>query len=248
MDGSYMPQQSMQHPHSLSTDAAGGAAYRAGTEPQLKLTLTRRSVLLVLAAGLFAVGLWPTWYVRDAVLKAFGAPAYQGVWILIPHALLYSTLAAWASWALWLWLARARWVRPPSLALNVGVAAWGVLGGLIVIAITVVALFALGYGPAFHAPRVNPWLMAGNAFSNFFEELIFRGFLLAALAAALGFWPAAILSSIAFGAVHTQFPFAVQVLVGVAGFVWCLVAVRGKSLLAPYISHMTLDWLIDPLL
>lgn len=83
---------------------------------------------------------------------------------------------------------------------------------------------------------------------KFFEELICRGFLLAALAAALGFWPAAILSSIAFGAVHTQFPFAIQVLVGVAGFAWCLVAARAKSLLAPYISHMTLDWLIDPFL
>lgn len=212
------------------------------------LTLTRRAVLLVLAAGVFAIGLWPTWCVRDAVLSAFGAPAYQGVWILIPHALLYSTLSALAALALWLWLARVRWVQPPSLAFNGGVAAWGVLGGLVVIAITVVALYALGYGGLFHAPQVDPWLMAGNAFSNFFEELIFRGFLLTALAAALGFWPAAILSSIAFGAVHTQFPFEIQVLVGVAGFVWCLVAARAGSLLAPYISHMTLDWLIDPFL
>ena len=225
--------QSMQHP-------------QAGMETHL--TLTRRALLFVLAAGVFAIGLWPTWYVRDAVLNAFGAPAYEGVWIFIPHALLYSTLSALTALALWLWLARARWVRPLSLAFNGGVAAWGVLGGLVVIAITVVALYALGYGDLFHAPRVDPWLMAGNAFSNFFEELIFRGFLLTALGAALGFWPAAILSSVAFGAVHTQFPFELQVLVGVAGFVWCLVAARAKSLLAPYISHMTLDWLIDPFL
>jgi membrane protease YdiL (CAAX protease family) len=239
--------QSMQHPgSSLSTGAVETGAYHAGMEGHL--TLTQRALLLVLAAGVFAIGLWPTWYVRDAVLKAFGAPAYKGIWILIPHTLLYSTLCALVALALWLWLARARWVRPPSLAFNVGVAAWGVLGGLVVIAITVVALYALGHGGAFHAPRVDPWLMAGNAFSNFFEELIFRGFLLVALAAALGFWPAAILSSIAFGAVHTQFPFEIQVLVGVAGFVWCIVAVRAKSLLAPYLSHMTLDWLVDPCL
>jgi len=214
----------------------------------LQLTPARRALLLVLAAGVFAIGLGPTWYVRDAVLKAFGAPAYEGVWILIPHALLYSTLCALTALALWLWLARARWVRPPSLAFSGGVGAWGVLGGFVVITITVGALYALGHGGAFHAPRVDPWLMAGNAFSNFFEELIFRGFLLTALMAALGFWPAAILSSIAFGAVHTQFPLEIQVLVGVAGFVWCVVAVRARSLLAPYISHMTLDWLVDPFL
>lgn len=237
----------MRRPRSfLSTGAVGTTTFYADMEA--RLTLTRRALLLVLAAGVFVIGLWPTWYVRDAALNAFGAPAYEGVWILIPHALLYSTLGALTALALWLWLARARWVRPPSLAFNGGVAAWGVLGGFVVIAITVVALYALGHGGAFHAPRIDPWLMAGNAFSNFFEELIFRGFLLAALAAALGFWPAAILSSIAFGAVHTQFPFELQVLVGVAGFVWCLVAAHAKSLLAPYISHMTLDWLIDPFL
>lgn len=72
-----------------------------------QLTPTRRALLLMLAAGVFVIGLWPTWYVRDAVLNAFGAPAYQGVWILIPHALLYSTLGGLAALALWLGLARA---------------------------------------------------------------------------------------------------------------------------------------------
>ena len=224
----------------------GTTAYPAGRE--VHLTPTQRALLLVLAAGVFVIGLWPTWYVRDAVLNAFGLPTYEGIWILIPHALLYSTLSALAALAVWLWLARARWMRPPSLAFNRGVVVWGFLGGFVVIAITVAALYALDYGGAFHAPRVDPWLMAGNAFSNFFEELIFRGFLLAAVAAALGFWPAAILSSIAFGAVHTQYPFELQALVGLAGFIWCLVAARANSLLAPYIAHMTLDWLVDPFL
>ena len=99
-----------------------------------------------------------------------------------------------------------------------------------------------------HAPTVDPWLMAGNLFSNFFEELIFRGFILVALAAALGFWPAAILSSIGFGAVHTQFPLELQSLIGLVGLVWCIIAARAKSILAPYISHMLLDWVADPIL
>jgi hypothetical protein len=112
-------------------------AYPPGAEANL--TLTRRALLLLLAVAVFAIGLWPTWHIRNAVLKAFGAPAYEGVWIVIPHALLYSTLGALVALAAWLWLARARWVRPPSLAFNGSVAAWGVLGGLVVIAITVAA-------------------------------------------------------------------------------------------------------------
>ena len=35
-----------------------------------------------------------------------------------------------------------------------------------------------------------------------YEEFVFRGFLLAALTAVFGFWPAAILSSLAFGAAY----------------------------------------------
>lgn len=232
---------------SPSIGAVGGAsAHRPGVEAPS--TLARRASLLTLAIGVFAIGLWPTWYVRDSVLSAFGAPAYEGAWILIPHVLLYSTLCALVALGLWLWLARARWVTPPSFVFDLGVATWGLFGGMVVMALTVVALYALGHGGAFHAPRVDPWVMAGNAFSNFFEELIFRGFLLAALAATVGFWPAAILSSIAFGGMHTQYPFDIQALVAFGGFAWCIVAARAKSLLAPYISHMTLDWLVDPFL
>lgn len=212
------------------------------------LTPTQRIALLALAVGVFVLGLWPTWFVRDAVLAMFGMPAYTGVWILIPHVLLYSTLSALVGLSLWFWLARTGWVGSPDLRLDREVLTWGVLSGLVVIALTVAALYAMGYGGAFHAPSVDPWLLAGNAFSNLFEEIIFRGFLLIALTAALGFWPAAILSSIAFGAVHSQFPLGIQVLVGGAGFIWCLLVRRVRSLLAPYISHMTLDWLIDPFL
>jgi membrane protease YdiL (CAAX protease family) len=214
----------------------------------LKLNLVQRATLVLLAVGAFVVGLWPTWFVRDRVLAQFGNPPYEGVWILIPHALLYSTLAALFCAIVWFVLTRARWLAPPSFALNGGVVLWGIAGGVIALGITVGTLFATGQSGAFHAAEIDPWLMGGNLFSNFFEEFIFRGFILVALTAALGFWPAAILSSIAFGAVHTQYPIELQVLVGLMGFVWCLIAARTKSLLAPYISHMTLDWLIDPFL
>ena len=241
-----MQRPALEQPVPGNETPRGPDAYPVGINAQL--TLKQRGVLLVLAAGVFIIGLWPTWYVRDVVLAAFAAPAYEGAWILLPHALLYSTLSALAAMVMWIWIARVGWLKPPSFAFNLSVASWGIVGGVAILAITVAALYALGYGGMFHAPDVDPWLMAGNAFSNLYEELIFRGFLLVALTAAIGFWPAAILSSIAFGAVHNQYPFDLQVLIGVAGFTWCIVALRAKSLLAPYISHMTLDWLIDPFL
>lgn len=212
------------------------------------LSLGKRAALVALAICAFLVGLWPTWFVRDAVLTQLGMPAYEGVWILIPHALLYSTLAAAFCAIVWLLLVRARWLAPPSFAISGRAFIWGLIGGVLAIAITIGTLYATGQAGAFHEPRVDPWLMAGNAFSNFFEEFIFRGFILAALVAAFGFWPAAIVSSIAFGAVHSQYPLELQVLVGAVGFVWCVVLSRAKSLIAPYVSHMTLDWLIDPVL
>lgn len=211
-------------------------------------TLFRRAALALLAAAAFAVGLWPSWAVRDRVLTHFDNPPYEGVWILIPHALLYSTLAALFCVIVWVLLARARWIEAPRFALNGGVVLWGVAGGLISVGLTVGALFAMGQAGAFHAPSVDPWLMGANAFSNFFEEFIFRGFILIALTAAFGFWPAAILSSIGFAAMHSQYPLPLQALIGMMGLLWCLVTVRAKSLLSPYIAHTLLDWLIDPFL
>jgi membrane protease YdiL (CAAX protease family) len=84
--------------------------------------------------------------------------------------------------------------------------------------------------------------------SNFFEEYAYRGFILVALTAALGFWPAAILSSLAFAASHTQYPLSLQAMIVVVAFLWAWAGKQAGGLLAPYTAHMTLDWLIDPVL
>src|SRR5262249_30322916 len=141
----------------------------------------------------YVIGFWPTSFVRDAVLRAFDHPRYEGVWILIPHLFLYTTLPALFCLVAWTLFARAQWMpafklsaRLPALGLGLGV-------GLVSVAAVVAFFFATGQSGAFHAPRVDPWIAGANIFSNFYEEYIFRGFILAALTAALGFWPAAIL-------------------------------------------------------
>jgi membrane protease YdiL (CAAX protease family) len=83
---------------------------------------------------------------------------------------------------------------------------------------------------------------------NFYEEYVYRGFILAALAAALGFWPAAILSSIMFGATHTQYPLVLQGMIAALAVIWAWAGQRGGGLVAPYTAHMALDWILDPVI
>jgi len=212
------------------------------------MNLVQRSTLIAAAAAAYIIGFWPTWAIRDAVLGAFDNPAYEGVWILIPHVFLYSTLPALFCLVAWIVLARAGWM--PGLRFSAGwrTFGWGLGAGLVSIAVLVAFFFATGQAGAFHAPRADPWIATANIFSNFYEELTFRGFILVALTAALGFWPAAILSSLAFGATHAQYPLMLQGLIAVLALLWAWAGKQGGGLLAPYTAHMTLDWLIDPFL
>ena len=212
------------------------------------MTLTRRIALIAVAIAAYLVGFWPSWWVRDSILGAFGNPPYEGVWILIPHVFLYATLQALFCLVAWIVLARLQWLPSSRLSPRWTTVGWGIGVGLLSIAIVAAFFFATAQAGAFHAPRVNPWIMTANIFSNFYEEYVFRGFILAALTAALGFWPAAMLSSLAFGATHTQYPLSLQALIAAIAVLWAWVGKRGGGLLAPYTAHMTLDWLIDPIL
>lgn len=210
--------------------------------------LVRRIVLIGAAAAAYLVNFWPAPLLRDAVLNAFGNPPYEGVWLLIPHLFLYTTLQGLVCLLLWTVLVRAGWMPKLQLSLRWRTFAWGLGAGLFSVAVMVAFFFATGQAGAFHAPHVDPWNAGANIFSNFFEEYVYRGFILAALAAALGFWPAAILSSIMFGATHTQFPLVLQGMIAALGVVWVWAGKRGGGLLAPYTAHMTLDWIMDPVL
>ena len=212
------------------------------------MSLTQRCTLVAVAAAAYWVGFWPTGWVRDLVLRAFHLPAYEGLWILIPHLFLYSTLPALFCLAAWSILARLQWMPALRLSPRLTTLGWGLGVGLLSIAALVAFFFATGQAGMFHAPRLDPWIAAANIFSNFYEEYVFRGFIFVALSAALGTWPAAILSSLAFGATHTQYPLPLQALIAALALLWVWAGKRGGGLLAPYTAHMTLDWLIDPVL
>ena len=212
------------------------------------MTLIQRGTLVGVATAAYLVGFWPSWWVRDSILGAFNDPPYEGVWILIPHVFLYATLQALFCLVAWNAFVRLKWLPALRLSPRLATIGWGFCVGLLSIAIVVGFFFATGQAGAFHAPRINAWVATANIFSNFYEEYVYRGFILAALTAAIGFWPAAILSSLAFGATHIQYPLSLQALIAAIAVLWAWAGKRAGGLLAPYTAHMTLDWLIDPVL
>jgi membrane protease YdiL (CAAX protease family) len=207
--------------------------------------MLKKIAILMIAAGAYAVGFWPASWIRHAVLEAFGNPPYEGVWILIPHVFLYTTLSGLTCLVLWLALIRSKWLEPIPSAMSRSVVIWGLSSG-IVGAIAAFGIFAGLQPGAVHAAHFNPWVATANLFSNFYEEFVFRGFLLAALTAVFGFWPAAILSSVAFGATHAQYPLEFRALISIFGLIWCWIVRRTGSIWSAWIAHMSLDWIVDP--
>jgi len=123
---------------------------------------------------------------------------------------------------------------------------WGVITGVAISAVTAGIWFFAG--PGFMVD-LNLWKMTGNLFSNFYEELGYRGLLFgSALYAFRRFWPAAILSGLAFGLSHTQYPMVFRLFTTFVGVTWAWAYLRTRTLLAPWVSHQVSDMLLDTFL
>ena len=206
-----------------------------------------RASLLAAAAAVYLIGLWPTWWVRDTVLRAADFPAYAGLWKFLPHLLLYSTLPALAAGVAWIAFARAGVIDGPPLGKGHRPLGKILIGAFGAIALVLVVLIATGQGSAIRWIDPDPWSIAGNVFSNFYEEFIFRGFLLAALAAVIGFLPAAVVTSALWAATHTQYPLSLQVTIFAVGVLLAWVTQRARTLWAPWGAHMIMDVVLDSL-
>ena len=206
-----------------------------------------RASLLAAAAAVYLIGLWPTWWVRDTVLRAADFPAYAGLWKFLPHLLLYSTLPALAAGVAWIAFARAGVIDGPPLGKGHRPLGKILIGAFGAIALVLVVLIATGQGSAIRWIDPDPWSIAGNVFSNFCEEFIFRGFLLAALAAVIGFMPAAVVTSALWAATHTQYPLSLQVTIFAVGVLLAWVAQSARTLWAPWGAHMIMDVVLDSL-
>jgi membrane protease YdiL (CAAX protease family) len=128
----------------------------------------------------------------------------------------------------------------------------GWVGGLLCLSLVVGTLYAGGYllfdGQILHG---LPALGYGLVWSLIFmmvairEEVLFRGYLQATLTRAIGFWPAAIMLSLLFGAGHLQNDGeTITGIVGVIlhGLLYCFLLRISGSLWLGIGFHMTWDW------
>jgi len=214
------------------------------------LTLMQRALLIISAAAVYAVNFWPSKQVTNAGLIALGSPEYVGFkGMFLPHLLLYSTLTACVAALLWFTFVRARILPAPRLgrptARQLGA---GVVGGILALIATVVFVYVLFPPNTVHWIDPVPWKIAGNVFSNFYEEFVYRGFMLVALGAAIGFGPAAIITSAMWGYTHNQYPLSLQALIMAVGVYFSWLMRKAQSLWTPYAAHMVLDIVGDSLI
>jgi membrane protease YdiL (CAAX protease family) len=181
---------------------------------------------------------------------ALGNPQYAGFkGIFLPHLLLYSTLTALIAGLVWFALVRQRLLSATHFATpNSRQLSAGIVGGIIALIVSLLFVYFMFPAGTIHWIEPSFWKIAGNVFSNFYEEFIFRGFMLAALSAAIGFWPAAIVSSAMWGYKHNQYPLSLQLLITGTGIYFSWLMRQTRSLWTPYVSHMVLDVIGDSLI
>jgi membrane protease YdiL (CAAX protease family) len=207
-----------------------------------------RAAVLAVAVGLVLLfrhvvfrpwywGLWQPWWGRLP----------RGEHLLVGHLVVWSLPMALVAWLVIRVLVQSWRLQPLSLTRHLRRALTdGVIAGLVASAVAIAAALATGMHFHWHP---EAWAMAGNVFSNFYEELFYRGLVFAAgwyaTGSALG---GAAVSGWAFGYTHTQFPMPMRVLVGAIGALWSWAYARSGNLLAPYVAHELSDIILDAIL
>jgi CAAX protease family protein len=127
-------------------------------------------------------------------------------------------------------------------------AAWG-FGGITLLLVAMHGLHLFDYGHiVLHGVRLVRFAACWAGMFllvAFFEEFLFRGYTQFTLARGFGFWPAALVSSVAFGGIHWMNPGEnIPGLLGAAGigFFFCLTLQRTGSLWFAVGFHAAWDW------
>lgn len=128
----------------------------------------------------------------------------------------------------------------------------GMLAGFAIIAFALLCIFALhgfeitGFGTTGRALMTSALLYAPDMlFVGLFEEFLLRGYAQYTLTTGIGFWPAAILLSVGFGALHAHNPG--ETLTGIVspalgGLVLCVALRQTGNLWLGVGMHAGLDW------
>jgi len=212
---------------------------------------SRGAIALVVALAVYYVGsrvVTPA--IATAVEPSF--PADPGPHLFLQHLLTFSLPTAAICIASWLVLARLGCMPSPRGWLGFGPAParslrLGAIVGLVLTALVLVIGVALGEHVRFHP---DGWKIAGNVFSNYYEELAYRGLIMiAAWAATRSRVAAVVISSAVFGWSHAHGSHAVPMAIaaGVGGAVFAFVAWRGRGLGGAWTAHQVSDMILDSL-
>jgi uncharacterized protein len=128
----------------------------------------------------------------------------------------------------------------------------GSLWGLASLTVLVTSMHAAGTfdlgGPVLHGFRILKFAGFWGVFFlavGFYEEFLLRGYTLFTLSQAIGFWPAAVVLSLTFGAIHLENPGETWAGVGgaaIIGFFLCLTVRRTGNLWFGIGFHAFWDW------
>lgn len=205
----------------------------------------RIGVLLLSFAVFFGARAWLTPWVQRTFF-GWTSTLEPGPALLVGHTLSWQAAHSLVVALLLVGFVYLRVFKPPRVPDWGPAIKWGLGLGLGLSAITAGIWFFVG--PGFQVD-LNFWKMGGNLVSNFYEELGYRVLLFGAgLYCFRSFLPAALLSSLAFGLSHTQYPMVFR-LITVA--MWTPVAYgyfRSRSVLAPWLAHQVADMLLDTFL
>lgn len=117
------------------------------------------------------------------------------------------------------------------------------IGTLVGIGCAIPVLIGMSIGSEHHVvPTFVPWAMAGNCFSDFYKEFIFRGFLLGGLIHYDLDRTSALLISASLSAL-SHFLASPLELSGafIISLLWGIMTLRCRSLLPAYIAHLCVD-------
>ena len=198
--------------------------------------------LLILYLGIYVVN-----PILSGFLKPFLANFSGGQKLFFRHLLEFSLTSALMA-ALFIFLsARSGIIKLPSFTRNLKESiSWGLMGTLIVSVFTVVVWASAG-GRFQFAVRVYD--MAGNIFSNMYEEIEYRALLLpASLLMLRKKWLALIVPAVIMAATHANYPWYLQACVGFASLMMTLAYYETGNLFAPWLIHQLSDMVLDTIL
>jgi membrane protease YdiL (CAAX protease family) len=197
------------------------------------------AIAAAVTATFLAVGAYVNLPLRETLKRAVGAKVpywVDHITFMLLANLVVATLLAW-----WLVGLDKTYLRRPT-----DQRAWlvGAGSGVLLVAFIGASLAIIGALKWKFEP--NFLLMLGNVFSNFYEEFIYRGALLAILVKYVGNKSVAVVvTALVFCQGHLHFPLPLLSVVFLAGVMWGAMVLRYQSLWPAWVSHCVMDFVAD---